>query len=262
MKKKLFLPVLILLLCFLVPVPLAAADEVPLVYDEAFLLSDNEYYELNNRAEEISNRYACEIRVVVLEDMAGSNAYEVARNIYEDYDFGYGADKSGLLLMLSMAARDYALVAYGYGNTAFTDYGKDVLMDTHVLPLLADNEYYKAFSAYLDTADEYLKMAREGTPFDEATDPEKGKKSFWIRLAVTLLLPLLVAGAVCGFLVQKMKSAVTQRQADEYIAPGGFALAVQQDYYLFRTQTRTRIEKPSGGTSVDSRGFSGKSGKF
>lgn len=285
MKKTGVLLLLLAALCFALPLP-AMAAELDAVTDAAGLLTDTERGELNDRAEELAEQYQCAVYIVTLEDMedmGGSDAYDLATAVYTEYDLGYGEEKSGLLLLLSMAERDYALIAYGYGNTAFTDYGKDVLLDEDVLPLLGEDAYYEGFSAYLDTAEEYLSMARSGKPFDVENAPGYGETDgsygvtarprydegeFAIRLGAVILLPLLLAGGICLYWKRQMNTAVSARTADRYIPSDGFHLTGQQDAFLYRTETRRRIEKPSsggghaGGTSMRSGGFSGRSGKF
>ena len=61
-----------------------------------------------------------------------------------------------------------------------------------------------------------------------------------------------------------MKTAVLARGARNYIPQNGFSLAVQEDRFLYRTETRQKIEKPSSseGTTTRSSGSSGRSGKF
>lgn len=252
--------ILSLLICF---GGSALAADLDLVTDEAYLLTDEEYYELNDLAYEISQEYGCEVAIVTIDDMGDDDAYDYAKWIYNEYNYGYGSDRSCLLFFLSMAERDYALVAYGYGNTAFTDHGKDVLLDTHVLPLLAKDQYYEAFTAYLNTSAEYLQMARDGSPFDVNTDPANARTTFLIKLAVTILLPLLIAGLLCLMWKNQMKTAKQAAAADNYIPAGGFQLTGQEDLFLYRTETRRTIEKKSsGGTTTDRDGASGRSGKF
>jgi len=231
----------------------------------AGILSQEERNALQRRAEGISSKHRCDVIIFVIDDMTDNDgAYIWARHAFEEFDFGYGDEKSGIMLFLSMAERDYALIAYGYGNTAFTDYGKDVMLDNHILPLLRNNKYYDAFSAYLDKADEYLAMARNGTPFDRHTDPNATDTSFMIKLAATILIPLLIALIVCSVWKSQMKTAVPARTACNYIPAGGFQLTDQADTFLYQTVQRIKIERSSssGGTTTDSRGFSGRSGKF
>jgi len=265
MKKLLI--VLILVLSFTIAIaPAAFAVELDLVEDFADVLTREESGTLLSRAEEISERFRCDVAIVIINEMIDDDgAYEWARFIYEEYDYGYGQQKSGVLLFLSMAERDYALIAYGFGNTAFTDYGKDVMLDRHILPLLRENKYYEAFSVYLDKAEEFLAMARSGTPFDRHTDPDAPGVPILVKLAIIILLPALIAFIICSTWKKQMKTAVKAKFASNYIPPGGFKLTGQADTFLYRTQTRTKVETKSSssrGTTVDSRGFSGRSGKF
>ncbi len=263
--KKLCICFLAILLIALLPVSLAGAADLPLITDDAYLLSDSEYAELNRLADEIAVKYDFEIAVVTVDSVSGSIS-NFAMDTYEYYNYGRDSRKSGLLLVLSMAGRDYSLVAYGYGNTAFTDHGKDVLMDKYVLPLLGEDEYYRAFSAYLANSVRYLEMALNGKPFDTNTDPSYNRLPLPLALGITILLPMIIALIVCGIWKKQMKTAVAAKSADNYIPEGGFILTAKSDQFLFRTQTSRTISSDSsgkgGGTSVNSRGFSSKSGKF
>ena len=237
------------------------AQEYYRVGDAAGLLTDTQFAELSAYADEISERYACDVVIVTLEEMEGSDAYEFARTFYEAYGVGYGDEKSGALLLLATELRDYALIVHGYGNTAFTRYGQDRLLDDTILPLLAEERYYDAFSAYLEKAEEYLAMARDGKPFDTYTDPEQGAANrrnalFWI-----LAVSMIVAFIPCLILKYHMKSARPQRAADAYIAEGGVRLTYANDVFQYATQTRRRISSSSGG-SRSGGGYSGSSGKY
>jgi len=259
LRKLLIALLLALSLAFAATSAAFAADLNP-VTDIAGLLTDSQLDRLNERAEKIREQYKCDVAIIVVDEKA-DNPNARARQLYEDYSFGYGADNSGILFFLSIAERDYALVAFGFGNTAFTDHGKDVMLNDYVLPLLADNKYYEAFSAYLDKAEEFLAMARDGTPFDV----DSSGTSLLVKLAVVILLPLLIAFIVCSSWKKQMKTAVKATAAANYIPTGGFNLTDQTDMFLYRTQERRKIEKQpakSGGTTKDSKGYSGKSGKF
>jgi len=264
MKKLTVSLFLILSLVLCLPGAAMAAD-LDLVTDDAYLLTDEEYRELNSIANNIAAQYACEVAVVTMDDMGSDDAYEFAKSVCKEYNYGGDFDGSCLLLLLSMAERDYALVAYGYGNTAFTDHGKDVLLDEHVLPLLADDKYFEAFKTYLNVSMEYLEMAREGNPFDVNTDPANVQTQFYIKLAAVIMIPLLIAWIVCAIWKKQMKTATPAKAADYYIPEDGFQLTGKEDTFLFRTETRRKIEKSSsssGGTTTDSSGASGRSGKF
>lgn len=265
MKKILSYLVLVsILILGMSSVAFASENELDLVTDAAYLLTDDEFWDLNDRADEISEKYECDIHVITLEEIGDEDPYDFVEYLYDQYNIGYGSKRSSLILLLSMSNRDYALVAYGYGNTAFTDYGKDVMLDQNVLPLLSKGQYFEAFSKYYDVAEEYLEMAYSGSPFDKSTDSGSRKMGVPIKLVITFGLPFMIAFLICGRWKSQMKTAVLARGARNYIPQNGFSLAVQEDRFLYRTETRQKIEKPSSseGTTTRSSGSSGRSGKF
>ncbi|MGB4312230.1 MAG: TPM domain-containing protein [Natronincolaceae bacterium] len=263
MKKLMGSIIVFLAIILLIATPIFADRELNLINDYAYLLTDDEYQELNERALAISRNHNCDIAIITIEYMEGEDAYQFAKYLYEEYGLGYGEEKSILLLFLSMEERDYALIAHGYGNVAFTDYGKDVILDDNVLPLLGKDKYYEAFSKYLDLSEEYLEMARDGSPFDKDTDPGYGKLALPFKLGIVFLLPAIIAAIITGIWKSQMKTAVLATTAGNYITADGLRLANQQDHFLYHTETRRKIEKESsGGTTKDKSGTSGRSGKF
>jgi len=267
--KKLLITILLALLLTTILTTVVSAADLDLVTDITGTLTDSQRNQLNERAERISQQYRCDVIIIVVNDMDGyRDAGRFAEDVFIEYNFGYGQDSSGVMLLLSMGGgagnRDYALIAKGFGNTAFTDYGKDVMLDKHIVPLLRNNRYYEALSAYLDKAEEFLSMARDGTPFDRHTDHNAEGTSILIKLTVVIFVPLIVAFLICSVWKSQMKTARIAATACNYIPPGGFQLTGSADTFLYRTVTRTKIQKSSssGGTTVNSRGFSGRSGKF
>jgi len=266
--KKILITLLVVLTLTIIIAPAASAADLNMVTDITGTLTDRQMEMLTEQADRITELYRCDVAIVIIDEMDyNDDAYYVARQIYEQYNFGYGTDRSGVLFFLSITDRAYAMVAYGFGNTAFTDHGKDVMLDDYILPQLRDNNYFMALSVYLNKAEEFLQMARNGTPFDRGTDPaaqgEADRQAFMIKLAVTIILPLLIAALICMIWRSQMKTAVAATTAFNYIPPGGFNLTNQTDMFLYRTTTRVRVKTESkGGTSIDSRGFSGRSGRF
>ena len=270
--KKRFFGILIALsfVLAIVLAPAVYADEYISVIDGADALTSDECAELNNRAIDISIKHDCDVTIIFIDMMTDDDPIELwAEYFYERCDFGWGPDKSGVLFFISVIDRDMTILAHGYGNTAFTDHGKDVMLDNYLVPLMKNDEYYKACSKYLDLADEYLGLARSGAPFDVDTDEEylaeKAKGAFGTKVALTIIIPLLVSLIICMVWRGQMKTARKARQADNYIPEGGFNLTRYEDLFIYRTQTRTRIESSSGGsggTSINSRGYSSSSRKF
>lgn len=258
--KKLFIIIMFVLILALSAAPaVLASDKYYPIIDEAELLTNAQRQELIDRAEAILEKYQCETVIVTVSDMGDygfSDTYKFVTYIDDEFDFGYGSDRSYLILFLSMADRDYRLEPFGYAETAFTKHGIDTMLDKHILPLLKNNDFYGAFSVYLDKAEEYLIMARDGAPFDRDTDPAAKTTDFLVKLAVTIIVPILIALLLCTIWKRQMKTAVLATTADNYIPPGGFNLTRQSDDFLYRTTTRRKVQSSSPG------GSRGRGGKF
>ena len=256
MKKRILSLCIILLLALSLCTPVAAAGfedaQLSFVTDEAGLLTNEQRLELEQRAEEISQKYQCGVYIITVNDFTDytyeSSVYEAAKDLYREYELGYGEERSGELLLLSMEARDYALIAYGYGNTAFSEAAAE-LAETF-LDDFADDAWYDGFSDYLEKSASMLVSSRN---------------IVFVGIGISLLLGCGLGLLLCWLLKEKqMKSVAVKQDANAYLRADGVHITNRQDQFSHITQTRTKIEKSSGGggTSVDSDGFSGKSGKF
>ena len=271
MKKQVkILSSFVLLILLIVPVlaiPAGAVGEFP-VMDSAELLSVDEQAELNNRALELADAYGVGVYICTVDAMDNGSdadaAMAYAKQVYKEYNLGEGEAQSGMLLMLSMETRKYALIAYGDGNNVLTDYGREHMLDDYILPELHDNNWYGAFSAYLERAERYLQLEAEGEPFDKGHDPDK--KPGAILLGILFgVLPAGVTGIFCGTNYSKLKNAHAQSDADLYMTEKGANITYQDDRFLYEDVTRVYDppdDHDSGGTSVGSDGFSGSSGSF
>lgn len=259
MKKTaaLLLVTLFFVLCLTAPVQGAEFD---LVITEEQLLTNDEYWRLNDLADEIAAKYQCEVSIVAI-GSGSEQLEEFAEDFYQSYDYGYGPDASGLMLLLATADRNCVLIGKGYGNIAFTPNGREVLLEEHVLPLVSAGKYYDAFSTFLNKASEYLELAAQGTPFDPRPSASSDKpegSGFGVKLAITILAPLFIAFIVTAIFRGQMKTAVSQRAASNYIPENGFNLTRSFDNFLYRTEKR----ETTGGSKSSPQKFSGTKKKF
>ena len=269
MKKTISFLLFALFSVLLIPLSVSAASgELSIdgyVTDDAHLLTNSQLQMLENRAESLSNNYRCDVRIITIDDMADygySRIDSFSYNTFMDYGLGYGSGRDCVIFVLSMSDRDYDLRAWGeYALTAFTPYGIDDLLDSYVLEKLRVDDYYQAFSLFLDRAEVYFKMADEGRPFDSNTAP----KNRTTTVVVLVIVSLLIAGIICGVWRARMKTAKIAKTAGNYIPQGGFRLTGQGDMFLYRTVTRTKVQSSSsssGGAGSGIGGSSGRSGKF
>lgn len=268
MKKKLlgFCAALCLVAALVCPLFAAAeepfdAEQIPfdtMVNDAAGILTDAEAEKLDARAWALTQEYRCAVYIVTVPGLEGLEVWEASELLLEEYGMGYGSQQSCVLLLLSMEYRDYDILAHGYGNTAFTDYGKEKMAE-QFLDEFADDDWYGGCSEYLDCCERYLSLARDGKPFDVGSD-----RSPVVGLAIGILVPMIVAFAVCSYFKSQMKTARTQQAAQGYIDRQGLVLTAQTDQFTHTTRSERYIEPKteSSGTTVNSSGSSHYSGKF
>ncbi|MBM6830404.1 TPM domain-containing protein [Anaerotignum lactatifermentans] len=232
--------------------------EMKYVFDVSDLLSFEQWEELESRAETISKRQNCGIYFALVDDFTDygyGDIYEVTYTIYHDNELGMGENRDGIIVMLSMEERDYAMFVYGeYAEYAFNEYGQ-LMLEEAFLDDFGNNDWYSGISHYLDTCDEFLTKAEEGKPVRESPLPS---------IAIATGASCLIAAIVCSVFKYRMRTVHQQTEANAYITEGGLQLTDQYDQYTHTTETRTKIEKESSsGTSSESGGGgSGRSGNF
>ena len=94
-----------------------------------------------------------------------------------------GPDKDGILLLISMEDRDWAISTCGYGITAFTDAGIDYIM-AQMQDDLSAGSYAAAFDTYVTLCDTFITQARNGTPVDTKTLPRAPLSAIWILISI------------------------------------------------------------------------------
>ena len=215
MKKRLFGILFAVLLCLSLSVPAFAQGNMPLLVDNADLLTDSEESALLSKLANISSNQQMDIVIVTVNDLDG----ETPRDYADDfYDFNCYAE-DGVLLLISMENSDWYISTSGYGITAVTDAGREYMAEQFVDDL-GDGDYYDAFVTYADLCDEFINMARSGDPFDVDDLP---KEDFhYIRsLLVSLGIGLVVALIIIGRMKGKLKTVRRQAEAADYgiVAP-------------------------------------------
>ncbi len=276
MKKKLAFLVIAFLLISLIPISyygesssIPTSRQLPRLVDQAGLLSEADADSLLDKLNEISERQNLDVVVITVDSLQGLTATEFADDVFDYNGFGMGPDYDGILFLISMEARDWAISTHGYGITAFTDYGQEQIMD-RVLPSLSSGNYSKAFNSFADLADDYISQAKTGEPYDiQAPPPRKRFKP--INIPISLIGGAVVAFIITGGYKSQLKSVRKQYAAAKYITNSRLNPALSNDLYLYSTVTKTakpKESKSSGGggssthTSSSGRTHGGSSGKF
>ncbi len=261
MKKRIFCLIGILLLAVCLIQPAFASDGIARLADEADLLTDSEEAALSAKLDEISIRQALDVVIVTVDSTGERTATEYADDTY-DYS-GYGED--GVLLLISMDEREWAVSTSGYGITAFTDAGLDYLTD-QLADQMATGEWNDAFHRFAGLCDEFIAQARTGAPFDSGNLPKKPFNPLLTGL-VSLGIGLVIAFFRMNKWKNQLYSVQAKTAAKEYVKGGSLKLTEQKDLFLYRrVDRREKSESSSGGssthTSSSGKTHGGASGSF
>ena len=151
-----------------------AERQKPLLVDDAGLLTEEESSALLNKLEDISQKYKNEVGIVTVNSLEGKTAEAYADDYYDYNGYGYGENDDGLLLLISMGEREWAISTYGYSHTvAFTDAGLEFISGQFQSKLSSGN-YADAFNCFADQCDDFLRQAATGEPYDVGNMPSKG----------------------------------------------------------------------------------------
>ena len=258
--KKLLSCVLLSLLLLTLFLPVYASFENPSIVDDAGYLMQSELTDLSEKLDKVRNEYDFEVAIYTESEMTSDTAEASADDIYDYGGYGAGENDDGILLYICSDTREYHFTTHGEGLKYFNSNGLKYL-ESKVLPYLEDDNYYKAFSVYIETADELLSMAKDGNPYNE-----KNLSTKYIVgvVLVCLLTPLLLGFIMMKKKLKKMKTAVENDYAANYIKPGSMNLTTSRDLFLYSRITKTERPKSSSGTHTSSSGrtHGGRGGSF
>lgn len=277
MKKRIVAIVFSFLLAFLAFLPVSAkvgtdtsSENVPeerllsRLVDEADLLNSEEETALLENLDEISERQQCDVVVVTVNSLEGKTAEAYADDYFDYNGYGFGENKDGILLLISMEDRDWHMSTHGYGITAFTDAGMEYMAEQFT-PFLSDGDYNSAFTKYAKLCDDFLTQAKKGDPYDNGNLPKGSVSPLWIftDLAIGFILAFLLGSMQKA----KLKSVRKQATAEDYTVSGSMVLTEKRDQMVNKTLTTRRIERDTdegssthSSSSGESHGGSG--GKF
>lgn len=265
---------LIVLSCMVFTV---SAQEQSRIIDDAHLLLPKEVSYLEEYSAELCDYYGIDVVVLTVDSLMGKSAQDYADDYYENA--GYSED--GVLLLLTMAEREWYISTSGSMRYVLTDYGIQQVGES-ALPYFAEELWYDGFCSYLFSLPEYLDAYEQGTPIDGYADysgdyyhgdqeeilyyEEASAPSF----GFSLLCGMVVAGIVILIMRATMITKRAQRGASEYMKSGSWNVTQHRDMFLYSKVTKTRRQESSrsssGGSSVhrssSGRSHGGGGGKF
>lgn len=226
------------LFCLVLCVGAAAAEQtgaqLSYVTDAAGLLSENEDMLLEKMAESVSQKYGVGVYIVTVEDYRdfhSEGVYKATYTIYHECTMGEGPNRDGIMLLLSIDDRDWAMFCYGSRcEYAFNSYGQQKL-EKVFLDNFGENDWYGGFEDYVKECSVYLEKASAGKPV---------RASLFYPLLIVIGLSLLATAAVVAVIWRKMET-VSKKQPRTTMSP--------RDSGLRSKQIISPIRRPPAGRS-------------
>ena len=236
--------------------------------DEAGLLTEEEAASLSEKLDTISESQVCDVVIVTVDSLDGKTAEAYADDFFDYNGYGQGVDRDGILLLLSIEDRDWAISTRGFAITAFTDAGQSYMTD-QFLSYISDGEYAEGFQKFADLCDDFLTQAKTGKAYDEGNLPKSSVSILW--LPVDIIIGFIVAFFIALGKKKTLKTVRSKVSAKDYTVPGSLRVTGSREHLINRVVSSRIISDSSsdssgGGSSTHTSSsgatHGGSSGKF
>lgn len=249
------------------------------VEDEATAaqIGEEKTAEINRKAASISQEYGIDIHIIIVSDFleySYSNNIELfSEEISDGYRLGDKNEENALLVVMSMADRDYDIYSSGFKtNEIFNPYSRSFL-ENAMLPHFKQNNWADGFLAYLDECEYLLVNAENGEIFEASSTTDTDsffsneERNYKLEIVISLIIGLLVGLIARSGVKAAYNNQVKQESAaSNYIVDNSFKLSVKNDVFTHTTSSRTYSPRSSSSSSHSggggSRSSSHSSGKF
>lgn len=266
MKKRFigFLSAALLILLMLLP--FSANAQSKYVIDNADLMSDSQEEELAKILEDFAAKYNFDAVALTVNTLDGKTPMAYADDYYDYNDY----KEDGCLFLISMEDRDWWISTKGFGITAITDYGIDVI-ESEVVPYLSDGDYYGGYKTYAKIVEDFVSQAKSGSAYDtnneytndsgytysnsyDYSDEDDGDVAMG-ALIISFIVAIIIAAVVVSMVKHSYKPVRFKASAQDYLVAGSLNVTGSYENFLYSNVTKTEIQTESshgGGSSTHS----------
>ncbi len=221
---------------------------LPLVVDNADLLTDSEESKLTSKLEAITDTYKIEASILTVSDLEDKTPQAYADDFFDYNGYGYGEEKDGLLVLYKPGAegeRKLHITTHGKAIEYFTDSTIDSILYAMKDHLVAE-DYYKAFEVFANNCD---------TTIAQASAPPS---VHWVWIPVCLVVGFIISSIITKILVSSLTNVKLQKNASNFVRQGSMILTDQRDVFLYRNVTKTEIPDDDDDSSSTHESSSGE----
>ena len=254
--------VIFIILAVALILPVSADESMTYIMDHAGILTQDQQESLNEQAQRISDTHQCGVYFITVEsftDYGYSAVWELTPKLYHQLKLGYGEQREGILLVLSMRERKYATYFYGtQTGQLFSDHVQ-ILLEEEFLDDFGRDKWYRGVMDYLSTAADFM----------IGSSPAKSAQKIDGGGVFIMVIPWLffLVSAVTHSRLKQLDNTQIASDANLYVVPDGFLLLHQSEILVrsvYHSNSDSDFGSSSGSSSFSysSDGGSGRSGSF
>lgn len=275
--KRYHLPLICMIACFMLSflafcpigeLPIAYADDIKYIYDDADLLTSSEEADLTSICE---NYYQSINTTMLILTHNNSNAVYGEKYIEDFYDDIYDTNtayKNSIILLIDMANRDIFIEGYGLCETYIHSGRGDQIIDV-IASNLTNEHYYNACSTFLDMSNNFMNDDSDldydhDYGYNEYGEYTGNQHSYptYVReessplknIFVQLLISLGFGAVIVAGMVMNAGGKVTTNSRT-YLDTQNSRLVGRHDQYIRTSVTKVRKPQESSGSSHSTGGF-------
>ncbi|WP_376747403.1 TPM domain-containing protein [Brevibacillus reuszeri] len=231
-----------------------------LIYDDAGLLSQDEYNELSALAKQYGAKRETDIIILTTNNEVDGDVMKMTEDFYDEKAPGYDKPHgNAVILTLDMKNREIYLAGF-YKAKTYLDNERLDKIRTKITSDLTSGDYALAFQTYIQTVDKYMGV-RPGV------DPDNPLFNIWVQVGASVI----IGGIVVAMMTLRSGGRVTVNRMTYEDAEASGVLD-HLDQYIRTTVTKQKIEKNNnsgsggggggGGTTSGGHSHSGSRGSF
>ena len=127
--------------------------------DFASVLGESERQSLVQKLDNVSARLQFDLAIVTTYSLGDKTITDYARDFYAQYQYGYGAEKNGAMLLICKEADEWFIFTSGTGtkalpNSVIQQIGQDMQSD------FASGDFASAFATFINDCDTYVSAVK------------------------------------------------------------------------------------------------------